>query len=243
VDRQTVRVSAEIAVSLNPFAYVFYRPFPAKKLTVSDLMRFGVQGCRSELVAILLAGVAAGILGVVTPMVTGIVFDSLIPGAERSQLVRMGLFLLTCAISGAMFALARTFATLRLEGKMDMAIQAAVWDRLLSLPVPFFREYGSGDLAMRSLGIIQIRRALTGSTLTSIMSGVFSIFSFALLFYYHWKLAILATALAAVAFLVSTTAGYLQVRYQRQIISTGGRISSLVLQLISGIAKLRVAGA
>ena len=243
VDRQTVRVSAAVAGSLEPFGHIFYRPFPAKKLGVSDLLKFGVRGCKGELGAILLVGVAAGLLGIVTPFVTGVIFDSLIPGAERSQLVRMSLFLLMCAISGATFALARSFATLRLEGKMDAAIQAAVWDRLLSLPVPFFREYGSGDLAMRSLGIIQIRRALTGSTLTSIMSGVFSIFSFALLFYYQWKLAILATGLVAVAFLVSTVAGYIQVRYQRQIVTVGGRISNMVLQVISGIAKLRVAGA
>ena len=238
-----MRVSAAVAGSLEPFGHIFYRPFPAKKLGVSDLLKFGVRGCKGELGAILLVGVAAGLLGIVTPFVTGVIFDSLIPGAERSQLVRMSLFLLMCAISGATFALARSFATLRLEGKMDAAIQAAVWDRLLSLPVPFFREYGSGDLAMRSLGIIQIRRALTGSTLTSIMSGVFSIFSFALLFYYQWKLAILATGLVAVAFLVSTVAGYIQVRYQRQIVTVGGRISNMVLQVISGIAKLRVAGA
>lgn len=242
-NRQTIRVNAEVAVSLNPFGYIFYRPFPAKKLGVLDLLKFGIQGCKGELLTILMVGGAAGVLGIVTPFGTGVIFDSLIPGAERNQLVRMSLFLLMCAISSALFALARTFATLRLEGKMDAAIQAAVWDRLLSLPVPFFREYSSGDLAMRSLGIIQIRRALTGSTLTSIVSGVFSIFSFALLFYYRWKLAILATVLVAVAFLISTAVGYWQVRYQRQIITASGYISNMVLQLISGIAKVRVAGA
>jgi NHLM bacteriocin system ABC transporter ATP-binding protein len=241
--RQTIRVNAEVAVSLNPFGYIFYRPFPARKLGVLDLLRFGVQGCEGELLTILMVGGAVGVLGIVTPFGTGIIFDSIIPGAERNQLVRMSLFLLMCAISSALFALAQTFATLRLEGKMDAAIQAAVWDRLLSLPVPFFRQYSSGDLAMRSLGIIQIRRALTGSTLTSVVSGVFSIFSFALLFYYRWKLAILATVLVAVAFLISTAVGYWQVRYQRQVVTASGYISNMVLQLISGIAKVRVAGA
>ena len=61
-----------------------------------------------------------------------------IPGAERNQLVLLSLLLLMAAISTAMFALTRSFATLGLEGKLDAAVQAAVCDRLLSLPVPFF---------------------------------------------------------------------------------------------------------
>ena len=42
------------------------------------------------------------------------------------------------------------------------SLQAAVWDRLLSLPVPFFRDFTAGDLALRSLGISQMRQVLTG---------------------------------------------------------------------------------
>jgi NHLM bacteriocin system ABC transporter ATP-binding protein len=243
VDRRTVAVDSNAALALNSFAYVFYRPFLPKKLTVSDLLQFSIQDCRSEISVILLMGIAGGLLGIVTPFATGVIFDSLIPGAERSQLVMMSLFLLIAAISTTMFAVTRSFATLRLEGKMDAAVQAAVWDRLLSLPVPFFRQYSSGDLAVRSLGIIQIRRTLTGSTFTSILSGIFSIFSLLLLFYYSWRLALLACGLVAVAFLVSVTIGFFQVRYQRQIFKLRGRISGLILQLVVGIAKLRMAGA
>jgi NHLM bacteriocin system ABC transporter ATP-binding protein len=243
VDRTTVTVSAEVAQALNPFAHVFYRPFPARKLTVSDLMGFGSQDCRREIIVIVLMGIAGGMLGIATPYATGVIFDSLIPGAQRNQLVLMSLLLLIAAISTALFALTRSFATLGLEGKMDAAVQAAVWDRLLSLPVPFFRAYSSGDLAMRSLGIIQIRRTLTGSTFTSILSGIFSTFSLALLFYYNWKLALLACGLVTIAFLVSLAAGFFQVRYQREIFNVRGRISGLVLQLVIGIAKLRMAGA
>jgi NHLM bacteriocin system ABC transporter ATP-binding protein len=243
IDRRAVMVEPEAAQALNPFAYVFYRPFPAKKLTVWDLLRFGIQDCPSEIIVIVLMGIAGGLLGIATPYATGVIFDSVIPGAERNQLVLLSLLLLMAAISSAMFALTRSFATLGLEGKMDAAVQAAVWDRLLSLPVPFFREYSSGDLAMRSLGIVQIRRTLTGSTFTSILSGIFSTFSLALLFYYSWRLALLACGLVAIAFLVSVAVGSFQVRYQRQIFKLRGRISGLILQLVIGIAKLRMAGA
>src|SRR5437762_12701227 len=124
-----------------------------------------------------------------------------------------------------MFMLARSFAMLRLEGKLDASLQSAVWDRLLSLPVPFFREFTSGDLALRSLGIAQIRQTLTGPTLTGILSAIFSSFSFLLLFYYSWKLGMIATLQVAIAFLISTLCGLLEVRWQRRIFSIRGIIS------------------
>ena len=242
VEGTTQVVSREFAAELNAYAYVFYRPFPPKALSTGELVRFGLQDCRGDLRIIVLMGIATGLLGMFTPFATGIIFDTVIPGAQRPQLLQLAVILTACAICTAMFTLTRSFAVLRMEGKMDASIQAAVWDRLLSLPVPFFRDYTAGDLAIRGMGINQIRQTLTGSTLTSIMSGVFSTFSFALLFYYSWRLALMATGLTLVAFLVSFGCGYLQVRYQRDMSTVRGRISGSVLQFITGIAKFRVAG-
>lgn len=243
VERTTVPVNLETAQALNPFAYTFYTPFPAKSLTAGDMIAFGLKACKSELYVIILMGIAAGLLGMVTPFATGIIFDSLIPGAQRPELLLACSFLIVSAICTAMFTLARSFAVLRLEGKMESTIQAAVWDRLLSLPVPFFRDFSAGDMAVRSMGISEIRRTLTGTTLASILSGMFSIFSFAMLFYYSWRLALLATGLVFIACVASVLAGYLQVRYQRETLSMRGRISGMVLEFITGIAKFRVAGA
>lgn len=240
--RQATPVTPEIASTFNGFAYVFYRPFPEKALTAGDLLRFGLFGGKRDVLMILSMGAATGVLAMITPFLTGIVFDTVIPGAQRGQLLQLSLFLVVSAVATAMFTLTRSFALLRLEGKMDAAIQAAAWDRLLNLPVPFFRDYTSGDLAMRGLGITQIRQTLTGSTLSSILSGVFSIFSFALLFYYSWRLALLASGLVGFAVLVSLVLGIVQVRLQRELSHVRGRISGMVLQFINGVAKFRVSG-
>ena len=146
-------------------------------LGLADVLKLGISEWKSEVVTIVLMGAAAGLMGIVTPYATGLIFDRLIPGAERSQLMQMALILLVIAIAGSMFTLTRSFAVLRLQGKIDKGLQAAVWDRLLSLPVPFFRSYTSGDLASRSLAIAEMSRILTGSLLSAILSGIFSVFS------------------------------------------------------------------
>ncbi|HEX4380757.1 MAG TPA: NHLP bacteriocin export ABC transporter permease/ATPase subunit [Candidatus Acidoferrum sp.] len=243
IEQATSRLSAEAALSLNGFAYTFYRPLPFGVLKIWDLLAFGMRDAKRELLTIVLMGICGGLLGMVFPIATGIIFDSIIPGAQRNQLLQICVFLVIATIAASMFTLVRNFAMLRLEGKMGSALQAAVWDRLLRLPVPFFRRYTSGDLADRSSGIGYILRTLTGSAISSILSGAFSIFSFLLLFYYSWQLALIATALVFVIFVRSALSTYFEVRYQRQIFRVRGRISGMLLEFIGNIARLRISGA
>ncbi len=126
---------------------------------------------------------------------------------------------------------------------MDADIQAAVWDRVLKLPMAFFKKYSAGDLAVRINGVNTIRQQLSGATVTSILTGIFSGFNFALLFYYSIPLAFLASILVLVAIVITLTLGYLKLRYDRQLTEVMGRISGMVLQHLHGIAKLKVSGA
>jgi len=236
------QVDEAFATKLHGFAYVFYRPFPHKPLSILDILSFGIRGSEKDAITILLMGVAAGLLGMVAPIFTGIIFDTIIPGAEHKTLWEFTIFLVISALAMALFTLTRSIATLRLESRMEASVQAAVWDRLLGLPVPFFRQFTSGDLARRSLGISRIRQMLTGSVLTSILTGIFSITSCALMFYYSWQLALIATVLVFFSLIASTLCGLYQVRILRSVSELSGRISGMTLQFINGIPKFRVAG-
>lgn len=242
VDREYRTVTPEIAAELDPFAQMFYRPFPAQALSAVDMMRFGLRGTQNDLRMVLLIGLIGGIVGMAVPIMTGILFDSVIPAADQSQLVLVTLMLLVIALSSGIFQVTRAIALLRIEGRMDVSVQAAVWDRLLSLPAQFFREYSAGDLSSRVMGITAIRRILFGTILSSILSVVFSVFSLILLFLYDPNLAIVAVGLVIVSAIVTTAAGLIQVRYQRRLTNLEGQISGMVLQFINGMSKFRVSG-
>ena len=243
VDGSRSLVTAAIASTLTPLAYTFYRSLPTVALSLGDVLRFGVHGCRRDLWLILLLGLAGGGLGLVTPVATGALFNSIIPGAERDQLVQVTLILLACACATGMFELVRRLALARVDGRMGAAVQAAVWDRLLSLPLRFFRPYSAGDLAVRAMGIDAMRKTLSGATVSAALGGVFSLFNFGLLFHYGGALAWWATLLLTIAGGATLLVGYGQLRLQRRIVPLRARTSGLVLQLLTGISKLRVAAA
>lgn len=239
----TTPVTPQIAATLAPMGFMFYRPLPRRALSAWDLLAFAVRDSKRDLAIVALAGAAVGLLALVVPLATGIIFDRVVPEAARNELFVIGLVLLTIAVASALFQILRGIALLRVEGKTTAALQAAMWDRLLSLPVSFFRNYSAGDLGTRVMGINTIRQAISGPVLNAVLSGVFSVFSLGLLFFYDRGLALIASGLVFLAFLVTTLTGYFQVRYQRALFELEGRISGTVLQFINGIAKFRVAGA
>jgi len=147
------------------------------------------------------------------------------------------------AIASGLLQLTRAIALTRIEGKAGSAVQAAVWDRLLSLPPNFFRARAAGDLAARALGVDSIREALSGATATALLGLLFSGFNFALLFHYSGRLALWATGLSLLLVAATVTSSLVQLRRQRALSRLAAEIEGVVLQLLTGIAKLRAAAA
>jgi len=237
------RITPALARNLGAFAYVFYRPFPGKPLNLVDVLLFGVHGLNRDIAMVVALGALLGTLGLVLPIASGKLIDTVIPSADRLGIWQMTCALIVASVASALFELARSVALLRVEGKMDACVQAAVWDRVLKLPVPFFRNYSAGDLAMRINGVNTIRHALSGSAVSALLGGVFSVFNLALLFYYSVRLASIAMGLVLVALMVVVGVGYLKLRYERQLGTVAGDISGTVFEYLRGIAKLRVSAA
>lgn len=237
-------VKDEVAEELEAFAYSFYRPFPNKILKLKDILKFGLESTwKRDIIMVLLMGIAGGLLSMMVPVATGIVFNNVIPEGERGQLLQVGFLLVAMGLAEFLFQLTRSFSMLRMEGKMDGSIQSAVWDRLLSLPAPFFKDYSSGELAMRAMGISEIRKVLSGVTITSILSSIFSVFNFVLLFHYHKKLALIASIPVTLSIVITLGLGYYQISFERRLIHMTNKIQGLTLQILGGIAKFKVAGA
>lgn len=237
-------VDKTVSDQLTGLAYSFYRPFPVEKMDLKKLLKFACRGLQKDFILIVITGVCIGLLGLITPLATGKIFNAYIPGAERMQLFQLAVALVIAAFATAAFTITRNIFIQRINGKMDATIQASIWDRLLDLPVPFFRDYSAGDLAQRALGVNMITAMLSITTVSSILGGVFGLFNVALLFYYSLKLGFVAIGLILISLVAFYFATRAQLKYQKPIATIEGKISGMVLQFISnGMAKLRVAAA
>lgn len=237
------RVTAATAAELEPFAHTFYPPAPDRPLGALDLARIALAEARADSRRIGLFALLGGLAGLVVPMATARIFNDLVPGARISDVNTMLGALVAVALGTAFFDVARAFGIIRVEGKTNARLQETIIDRLLALPVDFFRDFSVGDLASRADAINRLRELLSGAAVTTLLGALFGTLNLAILFYFNPILALAAVVLAAAAAVVTIVPGWAALKYERRRKDAEGRIAGLVFQLIGGVAKLRVAAA
>ena len=241
--RRSERVSEALAASLHPMAWSFYRTFKAEPVGVLSLWRFGLRDVKRELATLFGVGALAGLVALATPIATGLIFSDVIPSGQRSQVLVVAMALGTAAVALALFGLVQGFAMIRIDVRFGGSVQAAMWHRLLTLPVSFFRDYTAGDLATRAGAVDEIRETLSASTISVLVSSIFSSFNLALLFSYDPSLAMLGVGLVLIALLVSVVAALAQLNRHREVALWEGKLAGLLMQLLSAVGKIRTAGA
>ena len=236
-------LTAAVAARLDTSAFMFYRCLPDRPVGGLDLFRFATRGARRDLLLVALIGAVGGLLTLATPVAIGHIFDVVIPGVERGQLAQLAVGLVIVAFTIGALQITRNIALIRVKHRAGDALQAAVWERLVNLPARFFTDYSAGDLGVRAMGVAGIMGALSTSAISTIVSSIFSVFALGLLFYYSPLIALVALGLVLIVVGVVVVSGVMRVRYQRQIEEGHGKLASLLLQFVTGIAKLRVAAA
>ncbi|MBD2728084.1 NHLP bacteriocin export ABC transporter permease/ATPase subunit [Nostoc sp. FACHB-892] len=234
-------VNASIAKTLKHVAYVLYRSLPRVVNNVIELLQFGVKGYEKDIINIVIVGIMGTLLGMIVPQATIILINNAIPDSDRALLWQIGLVLLAAAFGQLAFQIAQSIITLRVESATNSVLQPAIWDRLLRLSPGFFRQYASGDLVNRVMAVRQIHEQLSGATQRTLLSGVFALFNLALMFIYSWQLALMGVSLAILAAVVTTISNFLLVKKSQKQQELDGVIQGLTVQLINGVAKLRVA--
>lgn len=236
-------VTAEIAATLSPNAFHLYRPLPAASLKGRDLLRFGLRGTGRDIAFLFATAVALATLGLVPPELNRVIFGEVIPQAERGRMLQLFAILVSVALSTGLLHLANGAAFLRAETVVDHDVSAGLWDRILRLPVTFFRETTAGDLANRAFGVFLLRETVSRTVKTILVQSVFLVFHLGQSLWYDWKLGLAGLGCLVVPGVLMAVVNLMQLRFQRRMAKLQNRLSSLTFQILNGIAKIRVAGA
>lgn len=236
-------VTNDIAESLEPLAYMFFFAFDTKMTSLKKVMNFAIQGVKKDAKYLIFAAFAGSLLGLLVPVLSGVMFDDVIPTADRSLLFEVFGIMLVIGIVTALLQLVQGVLQLRVETKSNVNLQGGLMDHLLRLPVSFYKRFTAGDLTSRALSINAIRQILSSTVMTAVLSGAFSIVNLALLFYYDSSLAWIGVGLALIAVLFIGGIGWLKLKYDREISDGQGEIQGFLFEFLSGITKIRITGA
>jgi len=234
------RVSADWADSITNSAYMFYKALPDQKLNIKDLLKNALSGRYQDLQYIVILQCIISVVMLLSPIAMGWIFDQVIPNADRRLLFDLVCALTVAVLASTCFNIVQTICLIRLRLKLNVSIQSAVWDRLLRLPLNFIKQFSAGDLTNRASGIDTIQQELTAATMSTAISGLLSILTLFVMAYYSWQLTIIACIGIAIIIVTTLVANLIYYKYQKHICNLEGQLEGVILQLLGGIAKLRV---
>ncbi|MEW7281264.1 NHLP bacteriocin export ABC transporter permease/ATPase subunit [Aquimarina sp. 2201CG1-2-11] len=236
-------VTHEIAETLDPIGYMFFYSFNSPMASIKKIWNFAIKGVKIDARYLIIAALAGSLIGLLIPVLSGIMFDDVIPTADKSLLVEVFVILIMIGVVTASLQLVKGVLQMRVETKSSINLQAGVMDHLLRLPVSFYKKFTAGDLTNRTLSINSIKQILSNTVLTAVLSGAFSFVNLGLLFYYQSSLAWVGIGLAVFAILFITLMGWIKLKYDRQIADTQGELQGFLFEFLSGINKIRITGA
>jgi len=236
-------IDADVASQLDPAAYMFFFSFDTKMDSLSKIWQFAIHGVKKDAKFLILAALSGSVIGLLVPVLSGRMFDDVIPTADRSMLFEVFAILLIIGITSTLLQLVQAALQLRVETKSNVNLQGGLMDHLMRLPVSFFRRYTAGDLTNRVLSVNAIRQILSNTVMTTVLGGAFSIVNLVLLFYYDSSLALLGLGLVLFAVTFITVVGWQKLKFDRKISNQQGDLQGFLFEFISGITKIRIAGA
>jgi len=218
-------------------------PLPVRRVRFLELIPFGLRQPWRSVASLGMLTVAAALLAQVIPMATQFAFQSVIPSRLDNALIELGLAIALVAVVAAVVSLATELVKLRLESWGTARGFAAIWDRMIRLPLSFTQRFAVADAALRAEGLQAAASEIRSSAITIATHSGFVLSSLGFIYYNHLQAGLIATGIAILELLIAVASGFLQIRAFSIGEKLAGLAESSVLQFTNGISKLRLAGA
>ena len=238
-----VKVSAANKDRFEDSAVCFYRPLPQNAMTGPELVRFLIKHTTVGDVFMILASIfLITIVGVLTPLITHIIYEEIIPSGKFDLLASAVMLLVAAAVGTYLFTSVKTAILSRITNRMDTLLQNGVIGRMLGLPVKFFSDKTAGGLS-QSVGAL----TLLPGILAEVLFGTGIMVAMSIL--YIIQIAVISPVLSIPAFLTFVLEIALIVKCMKQKSSlfrsqlkAEQTSQGLVYALFSGIQKIKLSG-
>ncbi len=247
VDFQTgkqMKLNRKTEGLLDKEAVCFYEPLPQKALTIADLLKFMVQqlSLADIVLYLVLMGLSAA-LGLLSPMFTKWLFGDVLKSGSLQVLLSLGVFMVCFSISQLCFGSFQSLINSRIGIKQNIAVQAAVMNRIISLPPAFFKNYSAGELSQRASYVQSLCTTLFSTIGMTGITSLFSLIYIGQIFVFAPALVVPSLVITIATIVLSLVATNIQMKATRKMMEHSAKTSGLTYATITGIQKIKLAGA
>ena len=179
------------------------------------------------------------IFGLITPLFTQLILDRVVVQRSELTLTAVGLGLLIFNVFRVAMTGLRQYLLDHTAQRLDVSLIVGFIRHTLRLPLNFFESRYVGDIISRVQENRKIERFLSGEAL-SILLDLLTVFIYVgLMFWYSWKMALLALVIVPPFALLALIATPFLQKISREIFNAYAKESSYLIEALTGVRTVK----
>lgn len=236
-------LTKEAAQTYTKKALVFYRMFPAGKVTGKKLIKFYKKDITIPRITLfLLFAFLASAMAFVYPEINEMVIESVLPLMNAPILLPIAVVAVATVLLTWLFQILYRLISLQVETIAGTSFVSALMGRLIYLPASFFSKWSAGELGNRLLGASKAIPMMISAALHSVIGLITFGFGLSRIGHYVPQLVPVVYIFVLVMGVFLFWSGYAQQKYSNKVMRKRSKLSSLVYRLLSGITKIKTSG-
>ncbi|HWK58161.1 MAG TPA: peptidase domain-containing ABC transporter [Parapedobacter sp.] len=215
-----------------------FRP-GSEKASVASRFLYLLKPHKAILWQVLTGALLFTVLGLSTSIFLQKIVDHVIPDGNRNLLNLMGLAMVAILVVKLIINHARTILTINTGQQIDARLILGYYKHLLRLPQAFFDNMRVGEIISRMNDAVKIR-AFVNDVLVGLAVNVFIVlFSFALMFSYYWKLALVLVLVVPLFSIIYYFANRLHRKTQRKLMEDSADLEAQLVESVNAARTIK----
>jgi possible peptide-transporting ATPase len=235
-----VKIWTGVLILLEPNEY-----FEQRNEKTSLYQRFYqlIQPHRSILLQALVGAIFYTLLGLSTSIYIQKITDYVLVDGNRRLLNLLSVIMIVLLLFQIFLGVMKSVLTLQTGQKIDKYLILGYYKHLLKLPQRFFDTMRVGEIISRVNDAVKIRTFINDVSIQIVVNVFIVLFSFALMFTYYWKLALIVALVIPFYLGIYIITNWLNKKVERRMMEESAELESHLVESLNAVKTIKQFGA
>jgi ATP-binding cassette subfamily B protein len=210
-----------------------------KKVSIYKRFWFLLKPHKFVLIQALVGAVVYTLLGFSTSIYIQKLTDFVLVGGNTKLLNLLGVIMVCLLVLQVIIGIFKDVFLIKTGQQIDARLILGYYKHLLKLPQQFFDTMRVGEIISRINDAVKIRAFINGVSLSLTVNFLILIFSFGLMFFYYWKLALIMLLVIPLYALIYYITNKLNKITERTIMERSADLESQLVESLNAVGTIK----
>ncbi len=210
-----------------------------EKVSILKRFWFLLKPHKFVLIQALVGAIIYTLLGLSTSIYIQKITDHVLIGGNTKLLNLLSVIMLALLFIQVLIGVYKDIFLIKTGQQIDARLILGYYKHLLKLPQQFFDTMRVGEIISRINDAVKIRVFINSTSLSLTVNFFIVIFSFALMFSYYWKLALIMLSIIPVYILIYWITNRLNKKTERKIMERSADLESQLVESLNAVGTIK----